>query len=543
MSVKGATSANMKPAKIGSAQRHCSDVQRAKYDYINHDRTHLNVAWHKYTDKTLIKAHKEACEEYTRATGKRPDLKERTRWSARKKRMETVVGFAPIREMVVVIKSTTTEAEVDQLCLEMQRKFGMTPLAFSMHFDEGKKADKDDVQAGRAKKVGEVMPTNPHAHLFFDIMERREFDHSGKPVDKANKWGRTIKFTAVQTRMMQDVAAIVLGMERGESKETPSEHLGAMEYKAEMARREAERLEQEKRKNQKTILENGKVLAEQQKIISDNASKINAQSEKIAKNQKAISELSDAEKSLAAKRSEEEKLSVEAKKNIERIKAQGQIFETNKGILERQKNRLELVTKEVRKNEERITEQGVEVANLSSKIEAKKAELSDAQRRSEEARKRLDGMNSEADNARKKVASAEEKLQRIKAEMSGFSVDGRWQAYVAKYCPGTLESLADCIDQMWEMGMSEEQIRDAFHEGAEVTDPGMPKAVAEDLDARDGLRYNGTAAVQCRCWGGLFELIMATTIEALRSTWDTVKDFFRDHWKDTFVGRSQGQSL
>ncbi|MCM1452889.1 MAG: hypothetical protein NC102_11570 [Clostridium sp.] len=226
MPKKGATSANMKPCNCANAERHCNPKQRAKLDYVNHDLTPLNVVWHRYTDKKLTECFDEACQLFTASTGQKPQLGKVYRLDKKTNRKRLIDGFAPIREMVVVTKATTTEEDIDRLLKEMQKKFGITPLAFSIHNDEGHYERWIDPYSG---KVNAYWQPNRHAHLYFDVMERREVDHAGKPIPE-KKRGRTIKFTEVQTRMMQDLTAEALGMERGEigSRRT---HEDQIEYK------------------------------------------------------------------------------------------------------------------------------------------------------------------------------------------------------------------------------------------------------------------------------------------------------------------------
>lgn len=226
MSKQGATSANMKPCNCANAELHCKEERREKLDYVRHDLTSQNVSWHRYDDKPLTQCFDDACKLYTEATGQKPQLGKVFRFDKKTNRKREIEGFAPIREMVVVIKPETSEKDIDKLCKEMQKRFGMTPLAFSIHRDEGHWAQVVDERTGSISK--EWKP-NLHAHLFFDVMERRLKDHKGKEIPE-KKRGRTIKFTEVQTRMMQDVTAKVLGMERGEigSKRT---HEDQIEYK------------------------------------------------------------------------------------------------------------------------------------------------------------------------------------------------------------------------------------------------------------------------------------------------------------------------
>lgn len=212
MSKSGATSANLKPCNVDNAELHCSVEHRKNLAYVRHDLTSQNVAWHAYDNRTLKQCFDDACELYKSSTGQKPQLGKVERFDIKTKRKRTIEGFAPIREMVVVMKPETTEEDIDNLCKEMQTRFGMTPLAFSMHFDEGHWVKDVNPITG---KITQRWEPNLHAHLYFDVMERRLEDNKGKAIDE-KKRGRTIKFTEKQMSLMQDIAARTLGMERGE---------------------------------------------------------------------------------------------------------------------------------------------------------------------------------------------------------------------------------------------------------------------------------------------------------------------------------------
>lgn len=248
-SKKGATSANMAPANCGGAKIHCSNEYRQYLDYINHDLTHLNTEWKEMEGlrgRSLKKCFDNACEEYTQATGQKPQLGKVYRRDKKTNRMREIEGFAPIREIVVVIKEDTTDEEIAELCRHYQMAFGVTPLAFSIHRDEGHWRDVinsngDPVRDENGKIKKEWVP-NLHAHLFVDIMERREVDHKGKVIPE-NKRGRTIKFTDKQTSLMQDIAAEVLHMERGNiGSKRDTEQNNVQDYKKEQKYREIEGL-------------------------------------------------------------------------------------------------------------------------------------------------------------------------------------------------------------------------------------------------------------------------------------------------------------
>lgn len=229
MPKQGAASGDLRPCNCKNAELHSSLEQRAKYDYINHDLSDRNVVWHRYDERPLTEIFDACCDEYTKATKQKPQLETVRRYDRKTKTYKDIVGFAPVREMVITIKEDTSEKLIDSLMKDFQERYGMTPLAFSVHKDEGRWINDVDKKTGEVKKKWKP---NYHAHLFFDVMERRSVDHKGKEIPE-KKRGRTIKFTDRDTSNFQDMIAKVLGMERGQKREEGShrENANVLQYK------------------------------------------------------------------------------------------------------------------------------------------------------------------------------------------------------------------------------------------------------------------------------------------------------------------------
>lgn len=322
----------MDPCNCANAELHCKEERREKLDYIRHDLTSQNVTWHAYDTRSLTQCFDDACRLYTEATGQKPQLGKVFRYDKKTNRKREIVGFAPIREMIVVIKPETTEQDVDNLCKEMQKHFGMTPLAFSIHRDEGHWAHVVDEHSGEVSKVWQP---NYHAHLFFDIMERRLKDHKGKEISE-KKRGRTIKFTEFQTSMMQDIAAKSLGMDRGE-KGSKRTHEDQIEYKR-------------------------KVQAEE---LSEAVKRINEKKSK----------LSDLEKQIEDKSA----ISSEMDRDIEKKESKRDLLQMDVDHLSNEHSKLETSISAKRGKSEELTESIAEsqqtLSSLNEEIEKKTSEL------------------------------------------------------------------------------------------------------------------------------------------------------------------------
>ena len=208
---------NFKPCNSGGSEQH----NRRTEDYVHallmagldiyyrQDLTEQNqsVVYAAADGKTLQQLHQEAVQRYTEKVGQ-PPQKDRKRKNPKTGRMETRNGFVPLKEAVVLITPETSMEDLQKLAQVYKDAFQINPLQIHMHRDEGHWDEVD----------GEIVwKPNLHAHIVFDWT-----DH---------KTGKTLKLGKAEMRRMQDVAAEVLGMERGQSKEvTKADHVPARAY-------------------------------------------------------------------------------------------------------------------------------------------------------------------------------------------------------------------------------------------------------------------------------------------------------------------------
>lgn len=221
------TGGHIKPCKVGDVEKHNSRdpeyVERMKssthplnfyptlalrpnYDWKNTERE-------EYRDKstrkplTVAQVFNNMIEVYKQhdKRHRRPPLKDRERWNAKEGKMETIAGWSPIREAVIVIKPDTKPEDFDKV-LKFFKDHGVEPMFLDLHFDEGHLDENGNLKA------------NNHAHLGLDF-----FDWNT---------GKTIKLGKKTMSELQTVLADALGMERGEIKEvTGADHMDVPEYR------------------------------------------------------------------------------------------------------------------------------------------------------------------------------------------------------------------------------------------------------------------------------------------------------------------------
>lgn len=221
------TGGHIKPCKVGDVEKHNSRdpeyVERMKssthplnfyptlalrpnYDWKNTERE-------EYRDKstrkplTVAQVFNNMIEVYKQhdKRHRRPPLKDRERWNAKEGKMETIAGWSPIREAVIVIKPDTKPEDFDKV-LKFFKDHGVEPMFLDLHFDEGHLDENGNLKA------------NNHAHLGLDF-----FDWNT---------GKTIKLGKKTMSELQTVLADALGMERGELKEVSGrDYMDIPEYR------------------------------------------------------------------------------------------------------------------------------------------------------------------------------------------------------------------------------------------------------------------------------------------------------------------------
>lgn len=173
------TSIHVQPVKGGS-EKHNKRLKDLAY--VRKDLSHLNGYWESDTQSNRLSSIKEI-------------TKAKTGRSLQDK-------ATPIREAVVVIKSSTTMADLQRLAAKLQDRFGIETFQIAIHKDEGHHKAK-------------TWTPNLHAHMVFDWT-----DH---------KTGKSIKMSRDDMAEMQTIVAETLGMERGVSSDR--KHLNAVQYK------------------------------------------------------------------------------------------------------------------------------------------------------------------------------------------------------------------------------------------------------------------------------------------------------------------------
>lgn len=174
-------------------------------------------------------------------TGRAMQEKERER-KGKNGKIIKVAGCSPIREGVLLIRPETTLADVREFGEECQRRWGITPLQFFLHKDEGHwlggkpdAEDKESFQVG-----GKWFKPNYHAHIVFDWMNHEN--------------GKSRKLNDEDMAAMQTLASDILMMERGQSKNvTGKEHLERNDFIIEKQKAELQRIDAAKRHKEQQV--------------------------------------------------------------------------------------------------------------------------------------------------------------------------------------------------------------------------------------------------------------------------------------------------
>lgn len=173
------TSIHVQAVKGGS-EKHNKRLK--ELSYVRKDLSHLNGYWESDTQSNRLSSIKEI-------------TKAKTGRSLQDK-------ATPIREAVVVIKSSTTMADLQRLAAKLQDRFGIETFQIAIHKDEGHHKAK-------------TWTPNLHAHMVFDWT-----DH---------ETGKSIKLGRDDLVEMQTIVADTLGMQRGVASDR--KHLNAVQYK------------------------------------------------------------------------------------------------------------------------------------------------------------------------------------------------------------------------------------------------------------------------------------------------------------------------
>lgn len=167
------------------------NLRKKESKYIRQDWTHKNFNWGFETTK-LSELAKTQKEEYKKKIGQK---------------MQS--HAVPIREGVFLIEERHTNEELLKIVLSIEEKFGIKPVQFSVHRDEGHWKNHPE------RLFEEIWKPNLHAHVVFDWQNKEtKKSFNLKPKDM---------------RELQSYMANALGMERG--KESSKKHIESKQFK------------------------------------------------------------------------------------------------------------------------------------------------------------------------------------------------------------------------------------------------------------------------------------------------------------------------
>lgn len=342
------TGGHIKPCKVGSVEEHNERdpeyVERMKQSKhplnfwpslaLRPNQSWTNTGRKEYQDKKTGKAMKVAqvfnqmINVYTEKDSRKrkPPLKERQRFNPKKGKWETVSGWSPIREMVVVIKPDTKIEDFDKVKAWFA-KHGVCTMFVSLHFDEG-----------HLDEAGNLVANN-HAHMGLDFFDWET--------------GKTVKMGPKKMKELQDILAEALGMERGEIKEiTGKEHLDVVEERLDAKLKEEKEVDarlESKRIQESQLDSNIKEKQDLQKRLD----------ESIDNDQTYLQDLRD--EVIPAKEKEVDALN-------DRIETLNRAIEEKKPVLADQKKSIEDNSAIIREQRKELSDIRAEYRNLASSI-------------------------------------------------------------------------------------------------------------------------------------------------------------------------------
>ena len=206
------TSVHIQACKTASSEIH--NLREKDLSYVRDELSHLNES---VIYERITPALSRIEDTYTKATGQKMQP-----------------SASPLKEAVLVIREDTTMEGVKHFGELCQKEFGITPIQYHIHKDEG-----------HYDSITNEWKPNLHAHIVFDFTcyEHRMVEktaksngktiknESGNPEKKmVDNYGKSIKLSKSDMSRMQDLAAIATGMERGVA--SNKIHLDAQRYKA-----------------------------------------------------------------------------------------------------------------------------------------------------------------------------------------------------------------------------------------------------------------------------------------------------------------------
>ena len=257
------TSVHIQACKTASSEIH--NLREKELSYVREELSHMNES---IIHERITPALSRIEDTYTKATGQKLQP-----------------SASPLKEAVLVIREDTTMEEVKRFGELCHQEFGITPIQYHIHKDEG-----------HYDSITNEWKPNLHAHIVFDFTcyEHRMVEktaksngktiknESGEPEKKmVDNYGKSIKLGKSDMSRMQDLAAIATGMDRGVA--SNKIHLDAQRYKAQAIAEDVKELQQlhtEVKEENQRLSESNEALTfsinEQSSIIEKQKSEITA---------------------------------------------------------------------------------------------------------------------------------------------------------------------------------------------------------------------------------------------------------------------------
>ena len=257
------TSVHIQVCKTASSEIH--NLREKELSYVREELSHMNESM---IYERIAPALSRIEDTYTKATGQKLQP-----------------SASPLKEAVLVIREDTTMEEVKRFGELCHQEFGITPIQYHIHKDEG-----------HYDSITNEWKPNLHAHIVFDftcyehLMVEKTAKSNGKTIKNENgepekkmvdNYGKSIKLGKSDMSRMQDLAAIATGMERGVA--SNKIHLDAQRYKAQAIAediKELQLLHTEVKEENKRLSESNEALTfsinEQSSIIEKQKLEITA---------------------------------------------------------------------------------------------------------------------------------------------------------------------------------------------------------------------------------------------------------------------------
>ena len=257
------TSVHIQACKTASSEIH--NLREKELSYVREELSYMNES---IIHERIAPALSRIEDTYTKATGQKLQP-----------------SASPLKEAVLVIREDTTMEEVKRFGELCHQEFGITPIQYHIHKDEG-----------HYDSITNEWKPNLHAHIVFDLTcyEHRMVEktaksngktiknESGEPEKKmVDNYGKSIKLGKSDMSRMQDLAAIATGMDRGVA--SNKIHLDAQRYKAQAIAEDVKELQQlhtEVKEENQRLSESNEALTfsinEQSSIIEKQKSEITA---------------------------------------------------------------------------------------------------------------------------------------------------------------------------------------------------------------------------------------------------------------------------